>query len=56
MIMIIAIIYIFFFFLSYVISNQQLKTTFRKSSGPSPEKIHSLLKIQKLQVLLFCQH
>ena len=36
MIMIIAIIYIF---LSYVIFDQQLKITFRKSSGP-PEKIH----------------
>ena len=39
MIMIIAIIYIF---LSYVIFDQQLKITFRKSSDPlSPEKIHS---------------
>ena len=47
MIMIIAIIYIF---LSYVIFDQQLKITFRKSSGP-PEKIHSPLKIQIVQVL-----
>ena len=47
MIMIIAIIYIF---LSYVIFDQQLKITFRKSSGP-PKKIHSPpLKIQKLQI------
>ena len=38
-------------FLSYVISDQQLKITFRKSSGP-PEKIHSPLKIQKVQFLL----
>ena len=38
-IMFIAIIYIF---LSYVIFDQQLKITFRKSSVPlSPEKIHS---------------
>ena len=36
MIMIIAIIYIS---LSYVIFDQQLKITFRKSSGP-PEKVH----------------
>ena len=52
MIMTIAIIYIF---LSYVIFHQQLKITFRKSSAPSPfppspEKMHSPLKIQKLQV------
>ena len=52
MIMIIAIIYIF---LSYVIFDQQLKITFRKSSGP-PEKVHPPLfthsprKIQKVQV------
>ena len=47
MIMIRAIIYIF---LSYVIFDQQLKITFRKSSGP-PKKIHSPpLKIQKLQI------
>ena len=58
MIMIIAIIYIF---LSYVIFDQQLKITFRKSLGP-PEKIHSpcfthsLLKIQKLEVPSFWQH
>ena len=59
MIMIIAIIYIF---LSYVIFDQQLKITLRKSSGP-PEKIHfplfthsPLLKIQKVQVPPFCQH
>ena len=39
MIMIIAIIYIF---LSYVIFDQQLKITFRKSSTHPPiEKIHS---------------
>ena len=47
MIMIVAGIYIF---LSYVIFDQQLKITFRKSSGP-PEKIHSPLKIQIVQVL-----
>ena len=47
MIMIIAMIYIF---LSYVISDQQLKITFRKSSAI---KIHSPLKIQKLQVPTF---
>ena len=42
MIMIIAIIYIF---LSYVIFDQQLKITFRKSSAPPPypEKIQSPL-------------
>ena len=40
MIMIIAIIFIFF--LSYVIFDQQLKITFRTSSGPL-EKIHSPL-------------
>ena len=46
MIMIRAIIYIFL----YVIFDQQLKITFRKSSGP-PKKIHSPpLKIQKLQI------
>ena len=50
MIMIRAIIYIF---LSYVIFDQPLKITFRKSSGP-PKKIHSPpLKIQKLQIPLF---
>ena len=49
MIMIIAIIYIF---LSYVIFDQQLKITFRKSSGlphthtHTPEKIHSPLITQ----------
>ena len=51
MIMIIVLIY---FFLSYVIFDQQLKITFRKSSGGPPpllpEKIHSPLKIQKVQV------
>ena len=48
MIMIIVLIY---FFLSYVIFDQQLKITFRKSSAPPPpEKIHSPLKIQKVQV------
>ena len=39
-------------FLSYAISDQQLKITFRKSSSP-PEKIFLLtppLKIQKVQV------
>ena len=36
MIMIIAMIYIF---LSYVIFDQQLKSTFRKSSASLPEKI-----------------
>ena len=46
MILIIAIIYNFS---SNVLFNQQLKITFRKSSGP-PEKIHSPLQIQKLQV------
>ena len=38
--MIIAIIYIV---LSYMILDQQLKITSRKSSGPPPEKIHSPL-------------
>ena len=49
MIMIIVLIY---FFLSYVIFDQQLKITFRKSPAPPPppEKIHSPLKIQKVQV------
>ena len=54
--MIIAIIYIF---LSDVIFDQQLKITFRKSSAlsPPPVKIHSSLKIQKLQVpSRFCQN
>ena len=37
MIMIIAIMYIF---LSYVVFDQKLRITFRKSSGP-PEKIYS---------------
>ena len=43
-------------FLSYVIFDQQLKITFRKSSAlPIPEKIHPLfanfpLKIQKVQI------
>ena len=56
MIMIIATIYIF---LSYVLFDQQLKITFRKSSVPPPEKIHSPffthppLKIQKVPVSLF---
>ena len=56
MIMIIAIIYIF---LSYVIFDQQLKITFRKSSAKkihSPLFTHAPLKIQKLQVPPFCQH
>ena len=45
MIMIIAVVYIFFVF--YVIFDHQLKTTFRKSSALSPsEKIHSLLFTQ----------
>ena len=54
-IMIIAIIYIF---LSYVIFDQQLKMTIRKSSGP-PEKIYSpffftpSLKVHKFQVAPF---
>ena len=53
MIMIIAIIYI----LSYVIFDQRLKITFRKSSAPSPLKkptpsflLILPLKIQKLKV------
>ena len=52
MIMIIAIMYIF---LSYVVFDQKLRITFRKSSGP-PEKIYSAppLKIQKVQVPPFC--
>ena len=46
MIMIIAINYISF--LSYVILDQRLKITFRKSSAPPPpEKIHSLPKNSK---------
>ena len=51
---IIIIIPIIYIFLSYVIFDQQLKITLRKSSGP-PEKIHSpflltlSLKIQKVQ-------
>ena len=55
MIMIIAIIYIFFY---YAIFDEQLKITFRKTSG-SPGKIlfpfllSPLTKIQKLQVPLF---
>ena len=54
MIMIIAIIYIF---LSYMIFDQQLKITFRKSSAPPPpEKINSPLKIQEVQVPPFCLH
>ena len=58
MIVILAIIYIF---LSYMILDQQLKITFRKSSDP-PENIHCpflltlCLKIQKVQVPPFCQH
>ena len=45
MIVIIAVVYIFFVF--YVIFDHQLKTTFRKSSALSPsEKIHSLLFTQ----------
>ena len=60
MIMIIAIIYI----LSYVIFDQRLKITFRKSSAPSPLKkptpsflLILPLKIQKLKVPpSFCQH
>ena len=45
MIMIVAVIYIFFVF--YVIFDHQLKITFRKSSALSPsEKIHSLLFTQ----------
>ena len=40
MIMIIVVIYIFFKY--YVIFDEQLKITFRKSSGP-PEKIYSSL-------------
>ena len=51
MIMTIAIIYIFLF---YVIFDQQLKSTFRKSSGP--ERIHYPLKLEKVQVPPFCQH
>ena len=59
-IMIIAIIYIF---LSDVIFDQQLKFTFRKSSG-SPEKVHSSLfahsPTKNLKIasppLPFCQH
>ena len=43
------------FFLSYVIFGQQLEITFRKSSA-NPEKIHSPLKIQKVQVPPFCQY
>ena len=55
MIMIIAIIYIF---LSYVIFDQQLKITFRKSSVPleksnSPFLLTPPLKIQKGQVYPF---
>ena len=53
MILIIAIIYI----LSYVIFDQRLKITFRKSSAPSPLKkptpsflLILPLKIQKLKV------
>ena len=64
MIMIIAIIYIF---LSYVIFDQQLKITFRKSSGlphththlkkSTPLLLLSItLKIQKLLVPPFCQN
>ena len=56
-IIITAIIYIFLF---YLIFDQQLKITFRKSSAPAPEKIHSPLfahfplkiQIQKVQVSL----
>ena len=51
MIMIIVIIYIF---LSYVIFDQQLKITFRKSSTSSLKKIHfphfPPLEIQKVHV------
>ena len=50
MIKIITIIYVF---LSYVLFDQQLKITFRKSPPPPPEKIHSPLKIQKVQAPLF---
>ena len=46
MIKIITIIYVF---LSYVLFDQQLKITFRKSPPPPPEKIHSPLKVQKVQ-------
>ena len=46
MIMIIAIIYIF---LTYVMFDQQLKITFRKSPDPL-KKIPTPLKIQNLQV------
>ena len=54
MIMIIAVIYIFLYFLIF---HEELKIAFRKSSGP-PEKIHSPLfthfssplKIQNMQV------
>ena len=46
-IMIIAIIYIF---LCYVIFDQQLRITFRKSSAPTPpEKIHSPLTHKKFK-------
>ena len=52
MIMIIAIIYIF---LSYVIFDQQLKITFRKSSAPSGK--NSLPpKNLKSASPAFCQH
>ena len=50
MIKIITIIYVF---LSYVLFDQQLKITFRKSPPPPPEKIHSPLKVQKVQAPLF---
>ena len=53
MIMIIVLIY---FFLSYVIFDQQLKITFRKSSAPPPHPPswkNPPLKIQKVQVSPF---
>ena len=50
MIMIIALTCIF---LSYVIFDQQLKITFRNSSGSSEKNLPPPLKIQKLQVPLF---
>ena len=60
MIMIIALIYILFYLMWYLINSwKQLKIISRKSSVPPPEKIHSpffthsLLKIQKLQVTHF---
>ena len=50
----IMIIIIDYDFLSYVIFDQQLKITFRNPQPPPPpEKIHSPLKIQKVQVLHF---